>query len=52
MRPSSVWFDAIGVPRCLNPAQSLVLSFETDFTLDGETRTLVLDPVTGRPRVP
>ena len=49
---SMVWFDAIGVPRCLTPAQSLVLSFETDFTLDGETRTLVLDPVTGRPRVP
>ena len=48
---STVWFDAIGVPRCLDPGTSLVLSFETDFTLGGDTRTLVLDPVTGRPRV-
>ena len=46
-----VWFDAIGVPRCLDPSTSRMVTFETDFKLGDETRTLVVDPVTGRPRV-
>ena len=48
---SYLWFDALGVPRCLDPNTVLAETFATELILGGERRTLVVDSVTGRVHV-
>lgn len=43
-----VYFDANGVPRCLDPETVLLDTFEVELALGDHVRTLTLDRITGR----
>jgi len=43
-----VYFDASGIPRCVNPETVLLDQFDVTFTLGSNTRVLSLDSISGR----
>jgi len=47
-RTSLVYFDAAGIPRCLDPQTVLVEQFDFTLRLGAHSRTVSLDRVTGR----
>ena len=44
----NVYFDAAGIPRCVNPETVPLDRFEVTFTLGNESRLLTLDSITGQ----
>jgi type II secretion system protein H len=46
--PGEVYFDGNGVPRCADPETVLLQQFDVTFTLDGNSRALRLDSISGQ----
>lgn len=48
VRPELVYFDALGIPRCIEPETVRLERLDLVFELGGQTRTVTLEGVTGR----
>jgi hypothetical protein len=44
----TIYFDVNGIPRCIDPQTVLLDSFDLTLTLDGESRVVSLQSITGQ----
>jgi hypothetical protein len=47
-KKANVYFDENGIPRCADPETVPLDEFDVTLTLGGESRVVVLDPITGQ----
>jgi len=47
-QPGEIYFDSTGTARCANPETVLVSQFSISLGLDNDSRSIILDGITGR----